>query len=287
MQNLKINIKKINNEKITPVRKLTNKDNRPIKGESICNELYSQIFLVAKKNSGKSTVLHNMITKFADKKTKIIAFCSSLYQDDIWKSIRKMCKDRNFQFNGFTSIVDHENNENILRTILDDIQEDMKEKDEEDDKHSLISIAEEDEQELKGILFDNSEEETKETKNRKSKYLTPEYLFIFDDISEELHNTTLISLLKKNRHFKSKVIISSQYPLDLVPQSRKQIDLWCLFKGETREKLEKIYKDIDADFSFEVFYSLYLKATENKFSFFYCDSRHQDYRIKFDNKFVL
>ena len=118
---LNVSIKKINNEIIVPVKKIKSQDKRPIKGESICNELYSQIFLVAKKNSGKSTVLHNILNKFADKKTQIIAFCSTMYQDDIWKSIRIMCKKNDFMFTGYSSIINPDDGTNNLRTILEEI----------------------------------------------------------------------------------------------------------------------------------------------------------------------
>jgi hypothetical protein len=258
---MEVNLEKINKIKIKPV-KFKDEDLRPIKGEDMVTELYSQIFIVAKKNSGKSTVLYNLIPKLTDKTTKIYAFCSSIYQDKIWKHIKESLKEKNIEFKFFDSIIDCESGENNLAEIL-----------------------EERKQKLTGILFDDSDDEEK--KERKKKYRVPEYLFIFDDISGELKNSTLLGLLKKNRHFKSKVIISSQYPYDLLPESRKQIDLWLFFQGETEAKLLTLYKDMDSSLEFNQFYQLYKKATEIKYDFFYCDARLSDYRINFDLKFIL
>jgi hypothetical protein len=273
---MEVNLEKINKIKIKPV-KFKDEDLRPIKGEDMVTELYSQIFIVAKKNSGKSTVLYNLIPKLTDKTTKIYAFCSSIYQDKIWKHIKESLKEKNIEFKFFDSIIDCESGENNLAEILDEIKTEKKLEEEE--------VKDERKQKLTGILFDDSDDEEK--KERKKKYRVPEYLFIFDDISGELKNSTLLGLLKKNRHFKSKVIISSQYPYDLLPESRKQIDLWLFFQGETEAKLLTLYKDMDSSLEFNQFYQLYKKATEIKYDFFYCDARLSDYRINFDLKFIL
>ena len=89
----------------------------------------------------------------------------------------------------------------------------------------------------------NDDNNKKGKKEKKSKYLTPEYIIIFDDLSSELKSKSLLSLLKFNRHFKAKLIISSQWLHDLLPESRKQIDLFLIFKGFSEEKIALFYKD--------------------------------------------
>ena len=54
---------------------------------------------------------------------------------------------------------------------------------------------------------EGSKEEPK--KQRKSKYRAP-------DLSTELKSRSLLALLKKNRHYRSKLIISSQWLHDLL-----------------------------------------------------------------------
>ena len=53
-------------------------------------------------------------------------------------------------------------------------------------------------------------EVTTKKKHKKCEYQAPEYIIIFDDLSSELKSQSLLTLLRKNRHFKTKLIISSQ-----------------------------------------------------------------------------
>jgi len=265
----------VNNKIVKKVINL-NQDNRPIKGADLVTELYSQIFVVAKKNSGKSTVLFNLIPELIDKTTKVFAFCKTIDQDNIWINMKKTLKDHKIEFSFFSSIIDDEEGVNNLQVILNEIKE-LKRIEEEEKNES------EDDIKIEGLLIGDY---TFKKKKKLPKFQVPEYLFIFDDISDELKNSSIIRLLKTNRHFKSKVIISSQYPYDLLPESRKNIDLWLLFKGETMEKLFQLHKDMDSELNFNEFYSFYKEATQEKYNFFYCDARLSDYRINFNEKFI-
>ena len=122
-------------------------------------------------------------------------------------------------------------------------------------------------------------------KKRKPKKIAPEYIFIFDDISTDLKSPDVSKLVKQNRHYKSKVIISSQYPLDIQPQSRRQIDYWLLFAGHDKEKLEKIYHDADLNIDFDLFLKIYHEATEIKYHFLYIDTNNSEFRKDFNFKF--
>ncbi len=128
-------------------------------------------------------------------------------------------------------------------------------------------------------LFHIVEESKKE---KKSSILAPENIFIFDDMSTMLRDESVSCLLKKNRHFKSKVIISSQYPYDLNIPARKQIDYWMLFKGQSEQKLKQIYSDMDLEFDFDKFSALYDYATRDNYNFLYVDTRHNKYRKNFN-----
>lgn len=70
----------------------------------------------------------------------------------------------------------------------------------------------------RGAEVPEDEPKEKKKKSKKSKYLAPEYMIIFDDLSSELKSRSLLSLLKFNRHFKAKLIISSQWLHDLLPE---------------------------------------------------------------------
>src|SRR5690606_28743818 len=130
------------------------------------------------------------------------------------------------------------------------------------------------------------EKEEPEKKPRRSKYQAPEYIIVFDDLSSELKSGSLLSLLKFNRHFKSKLIISSQWLHDLLlPESRKQIDLFLIFKGFPDDKVALIYKDCDSGVPFDTFLRIYKKATKKPHSFMYVDTRSDQFRCNFDKQF--
>src|SRR5205823_3520629 len=100
-------------------------------------------------------------------------------------------------------------------------------------------------------------------------------------------NPAVNILLKTNRHYKCKVILSSQYVNDLMPESLKQIDYFLLFGGHSIDKLEKIYKDADLPINFELFLKLYENATSAKYNFLYIDVRDVSFRKNFSHIYTL
>jgi hypothetical protein len=140
---------------------------------------------------------------------------------------------------------------------------------------------------LMHILPPEQTAEGKPKKPRKSKFIDCEYIIVFDDLSTELKSKSLVGLLKKNRHFKAKIIIASQYYLDLLPESRKQMDYFLLFKSQSLDKLQAIYKDADLSIDYETFLKLYKDATEEKYSFLYIDCGQESFRKKFDKELII
>ena len=122
---------------------------------------------------------------------------------------------------------------------------------------------------------------------KKTKYLAPEYIIIFDDLSNELKSKSLVTLLKKNRHFKCKIIISSQHYNDILPESRKQADYMLIFKNITEKKLIEIHKDINVAVTFDEFMELYRFATKDKFNFLYVDCVNDEYRKNFNELITI
>jgi hypothetical protein len=137
------------------------------------------------------------------------------------------------------------------------------------------------------LEVDRVDDEEKIKKPRKSKYQAAEYMIIVDDLSGELKSNSLVELLKKNRHYKNKIIISSQYMNDLKPESRKQIDIFMIFKGFNDKKLAEIHKDCDSSVPFETFQRVYKQATEKPFTFLYIDTRSDKFRCCFNHEFII
>jgi len=272
---MKIFTKKINKAVIKTVPLIRAADTRPVLRHDFFPEIYANIFLCAKKKSGKTTVIYNVIQKCANKNTIVMVFCSTLYKDDTYKSIMKYCKLNGIVFIGHTSLMSEDDGHDLLLELIDDLKEDDGEDDEEV-KASKKSI----------IICDDSDDED-EKKAKKSKYQSPEYIFILDDLSNELKKPSLTAFLKKHRHFKSKIIVSTQYLNDVAPGSRKQMDYFLLFKGHPQGKLDEIARDADISIDMETYYKLYKNATLKKFSFFYIDTITNSYRKNFDIEYSI
>ena len=72
-----ISLKKINKQTVKAIP-IPNEDTRPIKGFEICEEVYANIFLCAKKKSGKTSAIFKIIKECSNKDTIIIIFCSTM-----------------------------------------------------------------------------------------------------------------------------------------------------------------------------------------------------------------
>ena len=268
-------LKQINDVTIKPLPMIGGGDTRPVKGSELFPELYANIFLCAKKNSGKSSVIYNIIDKCSGRDTKILAFVSTIHKDNAWKQIAELCKKRKLHFEPHTSL--KEDGVDILEKFLTEEAEPQEEEEaEETPKPKNILMVDPD-----------SDDEDEPKRKKKEKYIAPEWIIVLDDLSTELKAKSLISLLKKNRHLKAKVIVSSQYMQDLSPESRKQIDTWLVFGSQNREKLEIIYKDADISVPFDEYLKMYEIATEKEYSFLYIDTRRDKFRRNFDCEFTM
>lgn len=264
-------LERINNVVVKPIPAslIGAGDTRKVKGYDLFPEPYCNIFIVAKKKSGKTTTIFEIVRKCTNKNSNVIVFCSTLNKDRSYKAIKKYCKEKGIAYIGYTSFTE----DNILDNILSGLStEPAEDSDEEQD-------------EPKRFRMYNTEEDEK--KERKDKYLAPEYLFIFDDLSNAMRHKTIAKLLKTNRHYKSKVIISSQYLNDLDPQSCKQIDNWLVFPGNPQEKLELIHKYADMSIDFEPFYEIYKDATQEKYNFLYIDTNNDELRKNFGQRYNI
>ena len=110
-------------------------------------------------------------------------------------------------------------------------------------------------------------EESIERKERKPKKLSPEYVFIFDDLGNDLRHQSITQLFKTSRHYKAKVIVSSQYIHDLSNSCIKNWDYTLILKSFNREKLLVLCEALDLSIDFELLKQLYLDATAQPFNF--------------------
>ena len=256
-------------------------------GYKMIPEPYANIFLCASKNSGKTTLIYNILMHCASKKTKVIFFVPTFYKDEsYYKGIVKLLKKKKMDYDVYLDLYE-DSKTNILDSMIKELQE-LQDEDQPTiqqlDKPIDVDIKYVN---LSTLMFGSPPEEKKELilpkKKTKTKYLTPEYIFIFDDISNQLRDKSVETLLKKNRHFKCKTIISSQYIMDMRPGAINQLDYLILFKNIPRNKLEQTHEKLALDhiIPFDDFEKLYHSATEKKYNFLVIDKKHDAFRHNF------
>eukprot|EP00732_Lithocolla_globosa_P000084 Lithocolla_globosa_v1_NODE_15_length_10543_cov_26.361651.p4 type:complete len:277 gc:universal NODE_15_length_10543_cov_26.361651:9074-8244(-) len=273
-----INIKQMYKQKINKIQNIPLPNNtsglppKKILGYDMFNELYSNIFLCAKKKSGKSSTIYNILRECADKETTVVVFCSTCERDKAWITIRQFLEKKKIMYQFYQSI--KEDGINHLKELLDQVKLAEEETDESDDEPEPE------------ILLLNTNKISVRVKKKKPKKISPKYIIIFDDISAELKDPNVSQLLKQNRHYKSKVIISSQWLNDIPPQARRQIEYYILFGGMNDQKLDELYQNADLDVTLDEFHHLYKDATKQKYHFLYVDT-NGEYRKDFSERYLI
>jgi hypothetical protein len=314
---MSITIKKINDIQVTKPEAKQVQDTRVPKCHELFPDCYSNVFILARKKSGKSVLIFNMIKKIVSPNTHVLIFCSTFQKDPIWLEIQRWLKKHNITFTPFLGItegkIDHLQqfmslleHESLEQNISESEEEESEDKDKKyfsDEEEEHVSDFESDLEE-KDPYFE--EDESRKERNgvptsrirfskkessvkTKEKYLTPEYLLIFDDISNELKNPNLVAWYKRSRHYKALTISSTQYINDLKPEQIRQQDVIIAFKGLDQQKLKKLYIDADlSNITFEQFCDMYHNATDHdKFSFFYIGVRTDQFRKNFDKQYFV
>lgn len=260
-----------------------------IKGYELFPEVYANVYILAKKNSGKTTVEFNILKKCANTNTTVVFFAGQIYKDGSYKTIINWLKKKNIPYVLNNSLMDDEG-QNQLRELLVYLRNEYKGEFEENESESI-----EVQQPILSLHPDSdSEDEEKEDlpnsqrKPSKNRKLAPDYIFVFDDISEEIKGSVQIaSLLKTNRHYKSKVIICSQFLNDVRPDVIGNLDYLLLFKKVPMKKLEEVWSKLNLDISLDTLKSIYAQATEKQYNFLYIDIRNEEYRKNFNELIVL
>jgi mRNA-degrading endonuclease RelE of RelBE toxin-antitoxin system len=251
---------------------------KPLLGAKLIPYEYSSIFLCARTNSGKSTVINHLLKHTTDERSKIIIFGSTVNIDPLYIKMIADLRKRKIDVLTFEGIIS-DSGENLLETFL-----------------TYISTPEEQEDEKQVIpkptflLFDDPENIDKpERKKKKKKYKTrvPKYTIIFDDLTkEELRSDYLGNYLKKSRHYKCRTILSSQNLISIKPTSFSQLYAVYIWKGFSKPYIKVLYERLNINMSFNQFYELYKQITLEKYAFLNIDLRNGDMKRNFDKNLL-
>jgi len=264
----------LNKIKVKPLQYGLIQDTNLIKGNELFPSLYYNLFICSKKKSGKTSLINTILEKCTDKRTLFFIFCPTIHVDNSWKSMTTFLENRGNVVKAYSDVMDGK--VNILNEIVNELS--IGEEQEEQD----IAFVEDN---IKKIKFD--EPKDKKKREYKPKKKSVEICFIFDDTSDMLRNPAVSTLLKKNRHLKANVIISSQYLHDLQPSSIKQLDYFIAFKSFSDDKLALIHKGLDLSINFNELLNIYQHCTEKPYSFLYINVRSEEYRCNFNKKIEI
>lgn len=312
-----ITLTKINDAVVKPIKTNKEKDTRLPLGYKLFPEPYPNVGIIAKKKSGKTNVVVNIVKNCADKDTHVFVLASTVNKDPMFLALKKWCKKHNIKYQSMTeikSVDEYGKKQDFFEAFMKDMgegdeEEDETESEDEEAKHPRMSnfghVPEEscsdtdysgssDDEDYNKLNYGKKYNRTdpKFVKNKgslqpKKPFITPECIIITDDLSNELKTPSLRSFFKRNRHYKCLNIVSTQYLLDLLPESLKQFDYLLLFKGQTREKLEKIISDGDLAIDIDRLEAIYKSATSVPYGFLYIDTRNEIYRKNFDCRYNI
>lgn len=292
---------KVNNARVRKIR--LEHDTREVRGSTLFEEAYSNIYLVSRKKSGKTFVIGTILDDCIDRDTHVYLFVSTHQKDPVWIRIKERLASRGIKYTAFMSI--KEGKENYLEPIINGLIDKYGDDDGPvtDDPAeaavasassfvpSLISVSGPSaEPKWSAILVDAAprlDEAPVKRAPAPKKKIAPEVVFVFDDMAIQLRDKYVGQLLRTNRHYKSKVIISSQYLKDMKPEARRQIDYWIMFSGIPEAKLETIREDADVAVDEETFRDMYYYATTEKYNFFYIDAINGKFRKNFDTVLTI
>jgi len=289
---------KINNVRIKPI--ITSE--QPIDkigGYKLFPEPYCNVAIIAKKKSGKTSVLYNCLEKCANKNTHVWLFSSTIHRDSTYKAILEMLERKKCQVSTFTHFL--EEGGNILEEIINELKSANGDSGEPIENEVVEGGGVYDrlqttqkckvkfggEKSEEDLAKEEERKYIKEEKKKKKKTLYPEHIFCFDDLGSDMRNKALSQLLKTNRHFKSKVFMLGHTLTDLEPSSRKQLDYALIFKSFSEDKLKDLYRDLDLSLDFENFIKAYHYATTQPYCFLYISTKTDELRKNFNEKITF
>jgi hypothetical protein len=285
-----LKIKSINDIKISKVKLNENDNNKEIIGYDYFTEPYCNIFLYAKKKSGKTTLIYNILKHTGLKNySKIIIICSTINKDTTYEKIKDYCNKNYIDCQYYDDI--YYDGENVINNFIQMEKQGSNKKEQthqKDLKGGGLSLKN------NFIKFtpvnklpeiEIKEDIETETKIIDTNKIYPEYIIVIDDLGIETRNKYITQLLKTNRHYKSKVILSSQNLEDLQPGAIRNLDYCLLFGGIPEEKILKLREQIMLDIDRDKLLEIYKIITSKKYNFLYIDIRNEILRENF-NKLI-
>lgn len=228
------------------------------RGMDVFAARYFNIAILSKKHSGKTTLIWEIIRRSLQKNTIVLFFTSTWHKDKTYRLMRKALDEKNIQYEGFTHFIDDDGHNLVEEFMSENIDDDD---DEPDDTPALYSKSEALAYGMFGL---------KKRKSRKKK-TKPEYIIVFDDLSRDIRHKSIEKLIKKNRHYRAKIIMSSQAIVDITPGMFVNLEYLIIFKSFSDDTLLNLYKRSHMWIPYEDFLSFYKDAVSEPYGFLLVD----------------
>lgn len=293
----------INNVKIKPV--ITNQDgwnSKTVRGYDYYTNPYSNVCLLARKNSGKSTVIYRALEQCVAKGTNVFIFSPTVHMDATYKKMIAMLKKKKCNVIAKEHFI--ENGVDLIQEILAVINN--KEDEEMDEKTELptpplLNFGDPRFQEVNRCsngectLVPRSIKKEKKVKKKsqRGKLITPESIFVFDDLSSVLRHKSISQLMTKNRHYKLKTFLACHSVNNLDKMALSCIDVFHVFANVSNEKIEELREKVNITFKNDSkkkdskLQQIYDMATAGRYNFLYIDRINDCYRRNFNERILI
>lgn len=296
--------KKINNVK---VERIPDSDNHVRFDNQMFGTPFPVVYLLAKRNTGKTTLIYNILKECADPKTIVIMFSGTIYGRD-YSGIRKMLNSKNVghrSYNSFYIDVDGKKKNRLdrLKELTDYLKPRNMDPPEVIDPLGVdeeFANTEVEEPDLPITNFGHHKimESLKSEDGEIPLHVDWKYIIVIDDLKEEIqHSPSLAAFMTKSRHVNAMTIISTQNKHHMTPTNTTQFTHVMVGNGTpfngTSCELKELYKDISLRVGYPEFAELYERATapnigETKSrNFFYVDVDNNKFRKNFDIEYNL
>ena len=281
-------IKKIHSETVKPI---TNKnfDSKKVLGGAWLPEVYCNVGLIARKKSGKSTVIYRCLEKCLSKDCKVYIFCSTVHIDSTYKKMRKMLKKKGCDVESYEHFIDPDSGNHHLARIMKEIgnpegvQRDPRKPEPELDIYQYMFEPQPD---------PDNPVRKKESKKQQKKKISPEVCFIFDDLGNSMRDKYVTLLLQRNRHLKAKVFMAMHSLNNLMPAGLQMLDNVLFFPNLSKEKIMEFQGKLGLHFKNDtkkdsIMCKLYDDATKQKYNFLHYDHSNVQFRKNFNKLYII
>lgn len=273
------------NETAPPV--LDEKKNYPVYGRNLISQLYAAVNIVGNVGSGKTRLVWNILKGCCGPESSVFIFSTTAHNDKSWDGIKAWLEDSDIRFSISTTLdedgskcIDMITERQVRQSIIDKKKLEI---------FNLQKLGHYRDPSLPfcGAMFKDPDYEFRRPPKERDFLPTidpfllsvngvmEEYapiIIILDDMSkDQLNDSSVQNLIKRYRHFKCKVILSSQYAVDTSPTIRENTACWFVFGGLPNRKLQIIYDAIGSSIDLDEFVARYREATAERHSYLRID----------------